>query len=74
MSYDVVCLVFVFSRNSPALEKAIWLMYLSTSWSVIPMPLSETVMVFCRIGTDPDGQISQFTFDIPLAERAFTFG
>ena len=35
-----------FSMNSVAPEKAIWLMYFFISSAVIPMPLSEIVMVF----------------------------
>ena len=35
-----------FSMNSSAPEKAIWLMYLSTSSAVMPMPRSVTVSVF----------------------------
>ena len=35
-----------FSKNSSAPEKAIWVMYRSTSSSVMPMPLSETISCF----------------------------
>ena len=44
-------LTFVFFRNSSALENATWLIYLSTSSAVIPMPLSEMVMVFFSLSS-----------------------
>src|SRR6187399_1907001 len=35
-----------FSKNSVAPEKATWLMYFFISSAVMPMPLSDTVIVF----------------------------
>ena len=40
-----VALSLYCSRNASAPEKAIWLIYFSTSASVIPIPLSVNVMV-----------------------------
>jgi hypothetical protein len=40
-----------FSRNSVAPENATWLMYFFISSAVIPMPLSDTVIVFAVLST-----------------------
>ena len=37
--------------NSLAPEKATWLMYFLTSSAVMPMPVSEMVLVFCSLST-----------------------
>ena len=63
-----------FSRNSPALENAIWLIYLSTSSSVIPIPRSVMVSVFSlsstatRIVKSPNSPLNS-----PLDATAFIF-
>ena len=63
-----------FSRNSPALENAIWLMYLSTSSSVIPRPLSMTLRVLAsssstmRTFSSPSSPLNS-----PETARAFIF-
>ena len=62
------------AMNSSAPEKAIWLMYLSTSSAVMPMPRSVTVSVFfCGstatwIVTSPSSP-----FTSPIDERVLSF-
>lgn len=63
-----------FSMNSSAPEKAIWLMYLSTSSAVMPMPRSVTVSVFCALSTATwivRSPSSPFTS--PIDERVLSF-
>ena len=61
-------------RNSSAPEKAIWLINLSTSSAVMPMPWSETVKVFfflsmlTRTRKSPNSP-----FTSPTDERVFNF-
>ena len=63
-----------FSMNSSAPEKAIWLMYLSTSSAVMPTPRSVTVSVFFSLSTatrivrSPSSPLAS-----PIDERVFSF-
>ena len=63
-----------FSMNSSAPEKAIWLMYLSTSSAVMPMPRSVTVSVLASLSTETRIVRSpRSPFISPIDERVFSF-
>ena len=75
MIWSSFALSLYFSRKSFAPEKAIWLMYSSTSSAVMPMPLSSKRMVF-RSGltrtrmpySSPSGRVNS-----PMRESFFSF-
>ena len=63
-----------FSMNSSAPEKAIWLMYLSTSSAVMPMPRSVTVSVLASLSAETRIVRSpKSPFISPIDERVFSF-
>gem|GEM_PF-5607557 len=63
-----------FSRNSSAPEKAIWLIYLSISSAVMPIPSSDTVSTrlsgssFTRIVRSPSSPLNS-----PVEESVLSF-
>ena len=61
-------------KNSSAPENAIWLINLSTSSAVIPMPWSDTVKVFFALSMDTRTRKSpKSPFTSPTDERVFSF-
>ena len=64
----------IIEEHEELAEKAIWLMYFFTSSSLIPMPLSKTVMVFFFLSTLTSMVISpRSPLTSPSDESAFNF-
>ena len=60
-----------FSRNSSAPEKAIWLIYLSISSAVMPIPSSDTVST--RLSGSSFTRIPSSPLNSPVEESVLSF-